>query len=57
MENNLLIVKNQCERWINDSKEMALFFEDKNMISSAISSTAMAQAYQNVVDFIEENLL
>ena len=57
METELLVLKNQLERWIKDSKEMKILFEDKNMISSSLSSGAMAQAYQNVINFIEENLL
>ena len=56
-ETDLLVVKNQCERWIKDAEEMAIIFEDKHLTSLSISETAKVAAYKKVINFIEENLL
>ena len=52
-ETDLLVVKNQCERWIKDAEEMAIIFEDKHLTSLSISETAKVAAYKKVINFIE----
>lgn len=54
-ENELLKLKIQCQKWKEDSEKMADIFSESQMQSSLISSQAMAQAYWNVIQFIEVN--
>lgn len=45
----------QLNKWIAHSKEQSKVFKDMNMEISAISSNAMALAYENVKKLILKN--
>jgi hypothetical protein len=47
----------QLDRWIESCEKQAEIFRENKLITSEISSNAMAQAYWNVKQLIEVNCL
>ena len=45
----------QLEKWISDCEKQAEIFRENKLVTSEISSQAMAQAYWNVKSLIEVN--
>lgn len=52
---SLSFIKEQCQKWQEDSEKMVDIFSENQMQSSFISSQAMVQAYWNVIQLIEVN--
>ena len=55
VKTNTDLILLQIDKWIESSKQQAEVFTLLSMDTSATSSTAMAQAYWNVKQFIEVN--
>lgn len=53
-EEFLSILKNQLDKWIDDSERQYEMF-GTTLITAGIASQAMAQAYWNIKQFIEVN--
>lgn len=53
-EEFLSILKNQLDKWIDDSEKQYEMF-GTTLITAGIASQAMAQAYWNIKQFIEVN--
>lgn len=47
----------QLDRWIEDCEKQVEIFTKANLMTSAMSSQAMAQAYWNVKQLIEVNCM
>lgn len=45
----------QLDKWIEDCEKQTEIFTKENLMTSAMSSQAMAQAYRNVRQLIEAN--
>ena len=49
------VITNQLDKWIDSSEKTAEIFRNSNLITSALSSEGMAQAYWNIKQFIDVN--